>query len=618
MRDRLRIVLFGTFDVRRHPRVRVLGEGLERLGHSVDVVNVPLDLDTAARVRLAAQPWRAPAVAVRLVVAWIRLLARSRGVERPDAVVVGYLGQFDVHLARLRWPHACIAVDHMVSLADTVRDRDLERPLVARALRLADRASTRTADIVIVDTADNARQLPESHRHKAVIVPVGAPQAWFDASGADSSEDRGPTPLRVVFFGLYTPLQGAPTIGGAIGKLEGRAISWTMIGSGQDRAITQSTAAGANVTWVDWVEADELPKIVANHDVCLGIFGSGPKARRVVPNKVFQGAAVGCAIITSDTRVQRGVLGDAAIYIPPGDAGALAEAVAGLADDPAALAARRRAAAELARRAFTPAAVSSSLADALTSAHHERMPDSLALPPLAPNAALRWHVVQQRLDQLQPRTVLELGAGQGSVGTRIAQHAGYVGVEPDLESQSTARARLPASARLLAGIGELEEGETFDLACAFEVLEHIADDRVALAQCVAHVRPGGHVLVSVPADPNRFGPADELAGHMRRYSSEDLAALLESAGLEVLSIERYGFPLGVALETGRNAIAARRLARESSSADPATRTAGSGRHLQPPAWAGRAIWLATAPFRMVQTRFPDRGRGFLGLARRPA
>jgi hypothetical protein len=126
------------------------------------------------------------------------------------------------------------------------------------------------------------------------------------------------------------------------------------------------------------------------------------------------------------------------------------------------------------------------------------------------------------------------------------------------------------------------------------------------------------VLVSVPADPNRFGPADELAGHMRRYSSEDLAALLESAGLEVLSIERYGFPLGVALETGRNAIAARRLARESSSADPATRTAGSGRHLQPPAWAGRAIWLATAPFRMVQTRFPDRGRGFLGLARRPA
>jgi len=67
--------------------------------------------------------------------------------------------------------------------------------------------------------------------------------------------------------------------------------------------------------------------------VCLGIFGTTPKARRVVPNKVFQGAAAGCAIITSDTAPQRAALGDAGLLCRAGDGAALAEAITSLADD---------------------------------------------------------------------------------------------------------------------------------------------------------------------------------------------------------------------------------------------------------------------------------------------
>ena len=65
--------------------------------------------------------------------------------------------------------------------------------------------------------------------------------------------------------------------------------------------------------------AAELPALVAGHDVCLGIFGSAAKAARVVPNKVFQGAAAGCALVTSDTPPQRRVLDGAAVLVPPGD-----------------------------------------------------------------------------------------------------------------------------------------------------------------------------------------------------------------------------------------------------------------------------------------------------------
>ena len=118
-------------------------------------------------------------------------------------------------------------------------------------------------------------------------------------------------PLKVVFFGLYTPLQGTVTIGKALSLLSGAPIEVTMIGDGQDRPAAMAAAhACPTIQWLDWVPGDALPSIVAAHDVCLGIFGTTPKALRVVPNKVFQGAAAGCVVVTSDTVPQRQMLGD--------------------------------------------------------------------------------------------------------------------------------------------------------------------------------------------------------------------------------------------------------------------------------------------------------------------
>jgi glycosyltransferase involved in cell wall biosynthesis len=131
-----------------------------------------------------------------------------------------------------------------------------------------------------------------------------------------------------------------------------------MIGRGQDHDEAVAKAAGApNVAWRDWVPAAELPAVVADHDVCLGIFGTGPKALRVVPNKVYQGAAAGCAVVTSDTPPQRRAFGDAAVYVPPGDARALADAVRRLAADRSVLREMRAEAREAALHRYVPARV---------------------------------------------------------------------------------------------------------------------------------------------------------------------------------------------------------------------------------------------------------------------
>jgi len=120
---------------------------------------------------------------------------------------------------------------------------------------------------------------------------------------------------------------------------------------------TRAAARAANVEWIDWVEPELLPYLVACHDVCLGIFGTGPKALRVVPNKVFQGAAAGAAIVTSDTPPQRQELGDAAAYVPAGDPNALAAELRRLAEDRERLWELRVAAFGRANERFHPVAV---------------------------------------------------------------------------------------------------------------------------------------------------------------------------------------------------------------------------------------------------------------------
>jgi glycosyltransferase involved in cell wall biosynthesis len=356
----MRILVFGTYDTGAHPRVGTIAEGLRASGAEVRECNEPLGLDTAARVAMLAQPWRVPLLVARLARCWLRLALRARRMPRPDAVVVGYLGHFDVHLAKLLFRRTPIVLDHLISASTTAADRRIAGGgAKQRLLRAIDAGALRAADVIVVDTDEHLAALPERHRDRAVVVLVGAPEPWFAA--APEAAPDGAAPLRVVFFGLYTPLQGTPVIGTALGKLAGAPVEVTMVGRGQDEAETKALAAGhaetTAVRWVDWVPAAELPALVAAHDVCLGIFGTGEKALRVVPNKVYQGAAAGCAIVTSDTAPQRRVLGDAAVLVPPGDGGALADALVRLATDGAELHRLRTAARELARERFTAARI---------------------------------------------------------------------------------------------------------------------------------------------------------------------------------------------------------------------------------------------------------------------
>lgn len=357
----MRILAFGTYQAEDHPRVRVLADGLRSRGHVVVEANVPLGLSTKDRVAMLGSSSGALRMAVRLARSWSALTGKALRVRRsgrPDALLVGYMGHFDVWLARLLFPRTPILLDHLIFAATTAQDRGVgDTGLKQRLLRFLDRSALRIADVVVVDTEEHRDLVPEDLRQKAVVVPVGATERWYDAAAHGTVEGGAPDgPLRVVFFGLFTPLQGAVTIGEAIGMLTpADGVVFTMIGSGQDLDAARAAAQGGAATeWIPWVESADLPAVVARHDVGIGITGTTPKALKVVPNKVYQCAAAGLAVVTSDSAPQRRAFGDAVVSVPAGDAAAMAAALRGLAADRGLLAERRAAASAAAER-FRPA-----------------------------------------------------------------------------------------------------------------------------------------------------------------------------------------------------------------------------------------------------------------------
>lgn len=243
-----------------------------------------------------------------------------------------------------------------------------------------------------------------------------------------------------------------------------------------------------------------------------------------------------------------------------------------------------------------------------------------ASPALPPNAWLRWdaaapHVPANAVD------LLEIGCGQGGFAVRFARRFRYVGIDLDEASVSLARRRIERHGVRgdvrLGDLSVLAPDETFDVVCAFEVLEHLEEDACALREWAGRVRPGGTLVVSVPAGSERYAAWDELAGHYRRYDPPALLRLLVEAGLTGARATVYGWPAGYVLEALRNGIA-RHRGTASAGGSFEERTSASGRLLSLPDGRRALVpYLAARPFALLQRLQPGRGTGLVASAQKP-
>jgi SAM-dependent methyltransferase len=131
--------------------------------------------------------------------------------------------------------------------------------------------------------------------------------------------------------------------------------------------------------------------------------------------------------------------------------------------------------------------------------------------------------------------IVDFGAGIGTFAERLIQGGFQVHcVEPDpVQLERIRGLGIDAS----PGLDDLPD-ESVDLIYSLNVLEHIDDDATVLRQCFAKLKPGGRLLVYVPAFQILYSSMDRKVGHVRRYTRSELQRKAAAAGFQILS-SRY-------------------------------------------------------------------------------
>ena len=145
--------------------------------------------------------------------------------------------------------------------------------------------------------------------------------------------------------------------------------------------------------------------------------------------------------------------------------------------------------------------------------------------------------------------VVEFGAGTGTFSQYLRPLAQSLTlIEPSVNLHPALRKRFSDDASVAIKASTLEEyvqrtgTGTADTVVLVNVLEHVQNDTSALAELSRITKPGGHILIFVPALAILMSKLDGLLGHFRRYHHAELRQKLSGAGLDVVSCRYFDVP----------------------------------------------------------------------------
>jgi SAM-dependent methyltransferase len=241
-----------------------------------------------------------------------------------------------------------------------------------------------------------------------------------------------------------------------------------------------------------------------------------------------------------------------------------------------------------------------------------------------PRYLLRRSITLHVLSEYGPAKILEIGCGRGDLLLHLARR-GWTGagleIAPEARAAAQERTRQVRESVSIVGDEQQLGRSLFDVVCATEVLEHIADDEAALRRWRDYVRPGGVLVLTVPAHMAKWTAADEFGGHQRRYERAELRALVERCDLRADHFWSYGFPLTELSWRIRHLTYRRRLASVEHLTD-AQRTKQSSfdstRRVFGESVLAPALDALVYPFHLLQLAFrsTDLGDGYVVVCRK--
>jgi SAM-dependent methyltransferase len=168
-----------------------------------------------------------------------------------------------------------------------------------------------------------------------------------------------------------------------------------------------------------------------------------------------------------------------------------------------------------------------------------------------------WHIgrrvlIEQLLKRFQsslgPKpsalSLLDLGCGTGGNFPVLKKFGQVISCDIEPEALRFARRQFPKGKWLKADAVKLPfRNESFDVVTAFDLLEHLQKERAALKEWMRVLKPGGLLVLTVPAYQWLWSDHDRALGHKRRYTKASLEKSLRGARFKVLFLTYYNFLL---------------------------------------------------------------------------
>jgi len=302
----MKICFFGRYD-NKYSRNRILISGLKQNG--VEVIECRTELTGIKK--------------------YFDLIKKHKQIKNDyDVLFVAFPGWHAMILAKFlsRKP---IIFDAFLSVYDsTVWDRKNTSRYSPKAwyFWILDWLSCKLADKVLLDTNEHIKYFVKEFgikKEKFERVFVGSDTSVFYPKEKKNINKK----FTVLHHGNVVPLQGVKFILESARLLEkNKNIQFNIVGSRIKKWYEKKCFY--NVNFIDNLKYRELPDIISQSDICLGIFGNTDKTQRVIPNKVYEYSATKMPTITADTPAIRELFDEKDLYlIPTAEPEALAEAI---------------------------------------------------------------------------------------------------------------------------------------------------------------------------------------------------------------------------------------------------------------------------------------------------
>ncbi|MFA6208464.1 MAG: class I SAM-dependent methyltransferase [Candidatus Obscuribacterales bacterium] len=188
----------------------------------------------------------------------------------------------------------------------------------------------------------------------------------------------------------------------------------------------------------------------------------------------------------------------------------------------------------------------------VTDVHIKQGKVKVKLVKIDPPGTICHHAaVMDMVNSMKPQTFIEIGTGDGGLAKKLMDKGlSGIGVEQSKEAVAIADANLRQE--IVDGRFTLIEADFMhasltlpptDLCISLMVMEHLEDDSAFLNKLISLVRPGGHIIVAVPARMDYWSIEDETVGHFRRYERDQLRNLLSGENLADVRVWSIAYPV---------------------------------------------------------------------------